>query len=87
MLINSVNHLERQYCVGLTFVGPRGILLVETVTHRAEVVEGEGLGDIIDDSLHGDNLKNNEVMTPSYKFSTKLLRPLLDLGDLRNFAN
>merc|ERR1712106_278613 len=25
-------------------------------SHRAEVVEGEGLGDIIDDSLHGDHL-------------------------------
>ena len=26
------------------------------ITHRTEVVEGEGLGDIVDDSLYRDNL-------------------------------
>jgi hypothetical protein len=33
-----------------------GLAQILSGTDRAEVVEGEGLGDIIDDSLHGDNL-------------------------------
>ena len=54
----------------MTFVRLWRILLAGTVeqsnTHRAEVVEGEGLGDIIDDSLHGDHLQNNKMMRQSF---------------------
>ena len=46
----------------MTFVRLWRILLAGTVeqsnTHRAEVVEGECLGDIVDDSLYCDPLQN-----------------------------
>ena len=38
----------------------------DRVTYRAEIVKGEGFGDIIDNSLNSNNLQNNK----NIKFSS-----------------